>query len=130
MRATHLLLTLLFGLFAVGTGFAADPPRPDGPGQNSAIPPSQSDLSSKAGGAPEIERYRLPVHPDLDWAEELGSHKISPFDPVPVCYTMRTYRMKRADRNSDVTEPAGYVTCQPQSKYSVRNAVAEPSSQP
>jgi len=43
---------------------------------------------------------------------------------------MRTYRVKREARDSDVTRPAGYTTCVPVARFVVKRAVeskAEPA---
>jgi|GEM_PF-6893542 len=45
-----------------------------------------------------------------------------------VCYTMRTYLMEREGRESDVTRPAGYSTCQPASQYHTRHVFESPST--
>lgn len=41
----------------------------------------------------------------------------------PFCAYMRTYRVKREYRNSDVVSPAGYTTCVPSTRFEVRSAV-------
>ena len=38
-------------------------------------------------------------------------------DESTVCYTMRSYLMAREARDSDVTWPAGYSTCQKASRF-------------
>jgi hypothetical protein len=46
------------------------------------------------------------------------------------CVYMRTYRVKREARDSDVTRPAGYTTCVPVARFVVKSAAeskAEPS---
>jgi len=46
------------------------------------------------------------------------------FEPdVSVCYSMRTYVVVRESQHSDVTQRAGYVTCQPAWKFEMRKAV-------
>ena len=40
------------------------------------------------------------------------------------CYTMRSYVVEREDPASDAVRPKGYSTCQPSSKFDLRNAVA------
>jgi hypothetical protein len=46
------------------------------------------------------------------------------------CVYMRTYRVKREARDSDITRPAGYTTCVPVARFLVKRAVeskVEPS---
>jgi hypothetical protein len=38
------------------------------------------------------------------------------------CYSMRSYRVTRDDPESDSTRPAGYSTCQPATKFQVKEA--------
>ncbi len=47
-------------------------------------------------------------------------------DFEPTCAYMRTYRVKREARDSDVTRPAGYTTCVPMARFAVKRAT-EPS---
>ena len=46
-------------------------------------------------------------------------------DQEPSCVYMRTYRVKREARGSDVTHPAGYTTCVPVARFAMKRA-AEP----
>ena len=41
----------------------------------------------------------------------------------PGCAYMRTYRVKRRRRGSDVVGPAGYTTCVPMRRFEMRSAV-------
>jgi hypothetical protein len=41
----------------------------------------------------------------------------------PGCMYMRTYRVKREARDSDVTRPAGYTTCVPMGRFTMKSAV-------
>jgi hypothetical protein len=65
-----------------------------------------------------------PIH--MTW---LGmSHAVS---EIPVCYKMRSYHMVRPDPDSDVTRQEGYSTCEPASRFGVREAIqkmAEPEN--
>ena len=45
------------------------------------------------------------------------------------CVYIRTYRVKREARDSDVTRPAGYTTCVPVARFIVKRAV-EPRLEP
>jgi hypothetical protein len=122
MRATHLLALLVFVLLAVGVAFAQDasPPKP-------SASADQFDLLKKPSDGLAIDGYRLPA--EFDWIKALTPYEIPNlrFPPAAVCLSMRTYRMRRVRRDSDVTEPDGYTTCQPAAQYSVRNADAPAS---
>ena len=50
-------------------------------------------------------------------------------DQEPSCVFMRTYRVKREARDSDVTRPAGYTTCVPAGRFAVKRAVKLDSEQ-
>ncbi|MGD0567831.1 MAG: hypothetical protein ABSA78_05455 [Candidatus Sulfotelmatobacter sp.] len=39
------------------------------------------------------------------------------------CYSIRLYRVKRDDPQSDTTRAAGYSTCQPAARFQVKTAV-------
>jgi hypothetical protein len=47
-------------------------------------------------------------------------------DQEPSCVYMRTYRVKREARDTDVTRPAGYTTCVPVGRFAVKRA-AQPA---
>lgn len=50
--------------------------------------------------------------------------------PDETCFTMRSYVVEREDPESDAVRPKAYSTCQPSSRYDLRDAVAplpEPS---
>jgi len=40
-----------------------------------------------------------------------------------ICGFMRTYRVKREGRGSDITRPAGYTTCVPLARFTTKSAV-------
>jgi hypothetical protein len=42
------------------------------------------------------------------------------------CYSIRSYRVTRDDPESDSTSPAGYSTCQPVSKFQLKDAGGSP----
>src|SRR5438046_4992760 len=50
----------------------------------------------------------------------------SPDDRDAYCAFMRTYRMKREDRESDATRPAGNTTCVPVQRFGVKRAAPLP----
>jgi hypothetical protein len=45
-----------------------------------------------------------------------------------ICYAIRSYRVARDSKDSDSTHPAGHSTCQPASRYHLRNAEERPVS--
>jgi hypothetical protein len=54
--------------------------------------------------------------------------RILPSDPTlaqsdTVCYSMRSYRVTRDDRESDSTRLVGYSECQPAARFQVKTAV-------
>ena len=46
-----------------------------------------------------------------------------PPGPTTYCAFMRTYRVRRDHRGSDVTRPAGYTTCVPTRRFEMKSAV-------
>lgn len=46
-------------------------------------------------------------------------------DGTEFCAYMRTYRVKRESRGSDATRPAGYTTCVPAARFTIKSAVGE-----
>lgn len=61
---------------------------------------------------------------DYDWnikvPSQVHKHVSAPNDAT--CYSMRSYRVTRDDPASDTTRPAGYSTCQPATKFQVKEA--------
>lgn len=53
----------------------------------------------------------------------LPSDNADGYNPEANCVYMRTYRVKRDARDSDLTRPAGYTTCVPVSRFAVKRAV-------
>jgi hypothetical protein len=125
MRLMYFPLLALFGLVAVGAGFASDPPS-----AKSAIPSTGfTGFKFPPSEGMAIERFRMPLRPESfpDDSIVIG-HSTLPtkrMDPSPVCYAMRTYRMSRVSPHSDVTEIAGYTECEPSPQYSVKDAGAQ-----
>jgi hypothetical protein len=73
---------------------------------------------------PRVDRDRVILSPD-----DRDSSILSLDDREASCVYMRTYRVKREDRDSDVTRPAGYTTCVPAARFVVKRAV-EPRLEP
>jgi hypothetical protein len=74
---------------------------------------------------PRIDSDRVILSPDDGDGFTLSLH-----DNNASCVYMRTYRVKREARDSDITRPAGYTTCVPVARFVVKRAVeskAEPS---
>jgi len=72
----------------------------------------------------KIDSDRAILSPD-----DRDSFTLSLDDHDASCVYMRTYRMKRETRCSDVTHPAGYTTCVPVARFMVKRAV-EPKLEP
>jgi hypothetical protein len=73
---------------------------------------------------PRIDSDRVILSPDDGDGFTLSLH-----DNNASCVYMRTYRVKREARDSDVTRPAGYTTCVPVARFMVKRAV-EPKLEP
>jgi len=68
-----------------------------------------------------LERLLAPSQQDRSLVE--------PFRPeaTSVCFYIRTYRVKRDDPQSDITTPAGYSECQPDTRLELQDAVDSPA---
>ena len=73
---------------------------------------------------PRIDSDRVILSPDDGDGFTLSLH-----DNNASCVYMRTYRVKREARDSDVTRPAGYTICVPVARFMVKRAV-EPKLEP
>ena len=74
---------------------------------------------------PRVDSDRVILSP-----EDSDSSILSLGDRESSCVYMRTYRVKREARDSDITRPAGYTTCVPVARFVVKSAAesnAEPS---
>ena len=66
----------------------------------------------------------------------LRLRKVNPDDDLsgifsePFCAYIRTYRVKREYRNSDVVSPAGYTTCVPSKRFEMKSAVQVQTESP
>lgn len=49
-------------------------------------------------------------------------------DSDSICYSMRSYRVKRDDPRSDATTPAGYSTCQSATQFQVKSIKTSPAA--
>jgi hypothetical protein len=101
----------------------------------------QRKLPASSSDRIRVDQFRLPLSPP----SEVDSHNsILPVggDPVPAsmgpvhrflgkgappedsastCYSMRSYRVKREDPNSDATTLVGYSTCQSAARFQVKS---------
>jgi hypothetical protein len=109
----------------------------------SATLPPQVKLPSDSSDRILVEQFRLPAKPLLDSHDGtfagLSPNELQPSQGFPLrrflkpdtaqedwastCYSIRSYRMKRDDPQTDVTRPDGYSTCQPASRFGVKSAV-------
>jgi hypothetical protein len=44
-----------------------------------------------------------------------------------ICYSMRSYRVKRENPHTDAVKPAGYTVCQPAKRFQLKSAIYEPA---
>jgi hypothetical protein len=67
-----------------------------------------------------------------DWQRqfkiEIPSDLPAHLDDAGTCYAIRSYRVKRNDPQSDSTTIAGYATCQPATRFSLKNATGTTES--
>jgi hypothetical protein len=138
MRIGILLVIVMVSLILMGMASASDQP-----GQASSAVADANLLSPRINEVfPELfsvsrdSGYDLihpqEIHPNFNDPELVHPYRYLPRmdrDDSTVCYTMRSYLMAREARDSDVTWPAGYSTCQKASRFGVKDAVkpVEPS---
>ena len=91
MRSFWILGILVLGFSGVSFGGATSATNP-APQQTEATPPWNGILHSDGSGMPWIAG-------DRDQERN------------PVCYKIRSYLVRRADRNTDEVEAVGYRTC-------------------
>jgi hypothetical protein len=132
MRLLDLLVIFLFSLTFVGVAAAADQS-----GQSSSAPLAQANLLQPPSDEviPDVvslsrdSGYDLihpnEIHPNFRDSDLVRPYRYSPgmSDGDSLCYAMRSYFMEREARDSDVTSPAGYATCQKASRFAVKLAV-------
>jgi hypothetical protein len=100
-------------VWAQSQGKDAAPQQPDGLSLPRTIPaaPGTTDETSAARVTPRL----------LQRARTLQQLALNQNDAT--CYSIRVYRVKRDDPESDSTKPAGYSTCQPSARFQVKTAV-------
>jgi hypothetical protein len=60
--------------------------------------------------------------PDIIPPPEVRAHDLGPPQSDVTCYFMLSYHVTRDDRESDSTRPADYSTCQPTTRFQVKDA--------
>jgi len=74
---------------------------------------------------PPREDRQFSLHPDVPGEAQKSESNIAGKDPKgqddKLCYSMRSYRVKRENKDSDITRPAGYSTCQPAKRFQMRS---------
>jgi hypothetical protein len=117
MRISSLLVVLLCGLVSVCG--ASDPVRQSSSSSSPTAATSNSVLFNDGAGIVRPDFSGLAV---IDRADRDDRSLAAARDEDLTCYTIESYRVKRQSRDSDVTEPIGYSTCQRASKYGVKKA--------
>ncbi|HTF42747.1 MAG TPA: hypothetical protein VK641_02545 [Terriglobales bacterium] len=125
MRISTLPGLFLAGLLMADVASAADqaqsatqPVAPSAPFTNFAsLPKPESNLA--------VDQYRL-LRRYSSKFHHLLTDNATPVNATPVqdevCYTMRSYKVERKERFSATTEPPQYSTCQPSSRFDLKNA--------
>jgi hypothetical protein len=137
MRIPHLLAISLLILVCIAPVLAQSP-QDNMPGSFFSEPPgalpqdAQANLRLNPIQRPiEVNRLYFPsAKPEAARADEHDwtfkpwprSHKHVLTQNDATCYSIRAYRVKRDDPDSDSTRPAGYSTCQPASRFQVKEA--------
>jgi len=120
MRISTLPALFLAGMLMAGVALAADqaqsatlPAAPSAPFTNFASSP-------KPESNPAVDQYRLLRKYSSKFHRLLTDNATPVQDEV--CYTMRSYKVQRKERFPEATEPPQYSTCQPSSRFDVKNA--------
>lgn|SRR5258708_950059 len=132
----YLLLLLVFVLSALGVAPLAAQTSPD---LSLAVSPQAKLLDNPFGEAP-VDPFNLqmntppetkPTSPFLVFSDSKthvvhdSSRTVDLVDGQGdiMCLSMRTYRVKRDNPQSDAVRPAGYTTCTPTKRFQVKTAV-------
>jgi hypothetical protein len=117
MNIPRLLILSVLTLAWVAPVWAQSPeksaaPQPaDGLNPSRTTPSATADDSFAASTAPRLlQRART--------LQQLAQNQND-----ATCYSIRLYRVKRHDPESDSTKPAGYSICQPSARFQVKTAV-------
>jgi len=106
------LLIVLLAFFSIA--FAEDQPRKTEHSSATIVKPPAFTVPS-SGNSPATYNF-------VDSSKRLQILDPSLLGPNPdaTCFTMRTYMVKRDDRDSDTVHPVGYTTCQPSPRFDVK----------
>ena len=112
------LLIVLLAFFSFGIAFAEDQPRQTEHSSATIVKPPAFTVPS-SGNSPATYNFadsskRLQVLDPSLLGRNLGPNADA------TCFTMRTYMVKRDDRDSDTVHPGGYTTCQPSPRFDVK----------
>ena len=136
MRTPYLVVIFLLSLSLMGVASAGDQAE-----QTSSAPSAQTDslqprLSETIPDVASLSRdsgYGL-IHPGEIHPNFSDPARVRPYrhsrresDGDTLCYAIRSYFMAREARDSDVTAPAGYSTCQKASRFGVKDAIEPPA---
>jgi hypothetical protein len=118
MNSVKLVGFLFLPVVFMGTAMAADKASSAAPSQQFGIVATQADSGAIALAAPSYDF----VIPQLDFKKYL-QHRVELSPLAGVCFTMRTYKVKRTERFRDNDRgTTAYSTCQLGSNYNVRSA--------
>lgn len=120
----------LFGLFLVGTSIVAV--AADKPGRNASRATQDQILGSQSTASSDVTALTNPFSQGRTNSDPLALEKKQPRGRSlselngDVCYTMRSYKVKRTERlKDDQTGLRGYSTCEKASDYQFRSADAK-----
>jgi hypothetical protein len=116
-------------------------------GDSTAVPP-QVKVPCASSDRILVDQFRLPAKPLVDSnshdrkseasnSDDFHTSQGFPLrrflkpdasqeDSASTCYSIRNYRMKRDDPETDVTRPDGYSTCQPATRFAVKSVEDSP----
>ena len=120
MRISNLPVLFLAGLLMAEVASAGEQAQPTALPAASSAPFTDSDYLSKPESNKAVDQYLL-LRKYSSKFHGLGNHNATPVQDE-VCYTMRSYKVERQERSSDATQPTQYSTCQPSSRFDVKNA--------
>ncbi len=130
-RCVMRFLSLLVLLVALPAYAELPKPAADQKASTSAYPNSWSILGAPSVGAASLDASSIrnpEAGPDLgkyelNWVPTQRLQRGTRVNPEQAyCYKLRTYRVKRDERDSDLVHIAGYTTCQPSSLYTLRTS--------
>ena len=91
-----------------------------------------------SAAAQEKPRTLSPDSDSINWSESRDKNRIETRAPErdaasmdrddSYCAYMRTYRVKRQAKGSDVVRPAGYTKCVPSARFTMKSALLDDTS--